>query len=88
MPSCVGVRDVFFPPEGFEAPSQMHARIRRAQGICVRCDGQVECRMYAIENRERDGVWGGVDFSDGAKKRATRARLKAIELRLAEPHSA
>ena len=33
-----------------------------AKSICSSCPIKDECLNIAIENRERYGVWGGVDF--------------------------
>jgi hypothetical protein len=34
----------------------------QAKSICSTCPIQKECLKMAIDNRERYGIWGGVDF--------------------------
>lgn len=40
--------------------------------ICAGCPVQALCLSQALENRERYGVWGGVDFEE--PRRAARAQ--------------
>ena len=35
--------------------------IRRAKQICGRCPVQQQCGEYAIRNREREGLWAGME---------------------------
>ncbi len=43
--------ELFFPEKG----STPH----RAKKICLGCAVRIECRDYALRNREPFGVWGG-----------------------------
>lgn len=36
---------------------------RRAAGLCGPCPIRLACQTYALQNGERWGVWGGVDFT-------------------------
>lgn len=33
----------------------------RAKGVCQRCPVRWECLTYALETRQRHGVWGGLN---------------------------
>lgn len=35
-----------------------------ARAVCARCPVRVECLAYAIETRQPDGVWGGLDDAE------------------------
>ncbi|MFJ9100864.1 WhiB family transcriptional regulator [Streptomyces sp. NPDC102405] len=53
--ACRGVdMKTFFP-----APSDL-ATVRRALMICDECPVRIPCRRYALDNRERYGIWGGL----------------------------
>ena len=52
--ACHGIDpDVFFPERGDAAG------MRAAKAICANCRVRSDCLDYAIENHEREGVWGG-----------------------------
>jgi hypothetical protein len=34
-----------------------------AKATCMSCPFKIACKKTAIENREKHGIWGGVDFS-------------------------
>lgn len=44
--------EAFFPEKGQSA--------REAKRICARCEVRTSCLEYALANRERHGVWGGL----------------------------
>lgn len=46
-----------------------------AKRICATCELQAPCLAQALENRERDGVWGGTDAEE--RKRILRRRARA-----------
>lgn len=46
--------ETFFP-----APGDL-ATVRRALVICGRCPVRIPCRRYALDHRERYGIWGGL----------------------------
>jgi WhiB family redox-sensing transcriptional regulator len=43
----------------FPAPGDL-ATVRRALMICDECPVRIPCRRYALDNRERYGIWGGL----------------------------
>ncbi|MCC7078652.1 MAG: WhiB family transcriptional regulator [Acidimicrobiia bacterium] len=43
--------DVFFPGRGMSTAP--------AKAICASCPVRAECLEYALENREKYGIWGG-----------------------------
>lgn len=66
--SCRGTDpDVFFPDRG--------ESLEPAKSICAECIVRDECLEYALENRERFGVWGGT--SERERRRIRRARRDA-----------
>ena len=46
-----------------------------AQVVCNACDVRHECLEYALERREKDGVWGGATERD--RRRIIRQRRRA-----------
>lgn len=53
--------EVFFPPQGDPAI--------RAREICGQCQVRDECLVYALENGEKFGIWGGLDPGERAELR-------------------
>jgi WhiB family redox-sensing transcriptional regulator len=51
--------ELFFSPDG-ERGSAKRRRERAAKAICNACPVREDCASYAIRNRERYGVWGGL----------------------------
>lgn len=49
--------ELFFPP-GESGLSLLQTE--RARAVCHRCPVLLECRAWALRNREYDGVWGGM----------------------------
>ncbi|MDX2546266.1 WhiB family transcriptional regulator [Streptomyces sp. WI04-05B] len=43
----------------FPAPDDRNA-VRRALALCDRCPVRIPCRRYALDHRERHGIWGGL----------------------------
>ncbi|MFF3378414.1 WhiB family transcriptional regulator [Streptomyces sp. NPDC002680] len=46
--------ETFFPLPDDEAT------VQRALAICGRCPVRIPCRRYALNHRERHGIWGGL----------------------------
>ncbi|WP_231921931.1 WhiB family transcriptional regulator [Rhodococcus rhodochrous] len=46
-------------------------RERTAKQICTSCPVRIPCRDYALETRERHGIWGGTSESDRRGRRPT-----------------
>ncbi|MGW8326527.1 WhiB family transcriptional regulator [Streptomyces sp. NPDC055897] len=44
--------DLFFPERG--------ASVTEAKQICFACEARIECLTYALNTRERFGIWGGM----------------------------
>jgi WhiB family redox-sensing transcriptional regulator len=53
--------DRFFPSSG--------GSVAAAREFCERCPVQAECGRYAIDNRVRHGVWGGMSERDRRRAR-------------------
>lgn len=63
--SCRGMDpDVFFPDRG--------ESLAPAKQVCAECIVRDECLEFALDNRERFGVWGGT--SERERRRLRRAR--------------
>lgn len=66
--ACRGVDpDVFYPATDEEA--------EEAKAVCVQCSVRESCLEYALNNRERDGVWGGA--TERERRRILRQRRKS-----------
>jgi WhiB family redox-sensing transcriptional regulator len=63
--------DLFYPERGGDS----HGSVRTAKQLCFACDDRPQCLQYAMENRERIGVWGGTT----PKERSRLARERGID---------
>jgi WhiB family redox-sensing transcriptional regulator len=52
------------------------AELAYAKSICKGCPVKRECLEYALVNRERDGVWGGL--GERERRRLIRQRLQSV----------
>ena len=51
--------EAFFPEKG--------GSTREAKKVCARCPVQTDCLNYAIEHKERFGIWGGLSERERRK---------------------
>jgi WhiB family transcriptional regulator, redox-sensing transcriptional regulator len=49
--------DLFFPISASDAGID---QIRQATSICDHCRVESDCLLYALNNRIKDGIWGGL----------------------------
>ena len=61
-PPCSGKLDIMFPVAREKAGKRNKDDSLQAKEICSGCFMIEECFLKAIENDERVGVWGGVNF--------------------------
>jgi len=66
--------DLFFPPLESESNEQRHARESAAKAVCAACPVRSDCLSWAISNRERLGVWGGLNERERQAVTALRRR--------------
>lgn len=55
--------EVFFA-SGYERKQDRLEREARAKAICRECPVQADCLLKALENREKDGIWGGLNTQE------------------------
>jgi Transcription factor WhiB len=61
--ACLGVDpDLFFPGK------DDHKTIAAAKAICGRCPVRADCYARAVRNKERFGIWGGVDLETAPRR--------------------
>lgn len=66
--ACRGMdTEAFFPAQG------EHHLAREARNICAPCPVRKECLQYAIDQRIREGVFGGMTENDRRRGRRKRA---------------
>jgi len=66
--ACRGVDpDIFFPVSDEEAED--------AKAICRSCPVQAACLEWALDSREKDGVWGGA--TERERRRILRRRRRS-----------
>jgi WhiB family redox-sensing transcriptional regulator len=66
--ACQGIdAEVFYPSTEEEA--------EEAKGICSVCPVSQTCLEFALANREREGVWGGLNERE--RRRISRQRRKS-----------
>lgn len=65
--SCAQVvnAEIFHPPRGGSTMA--------AKSICAACDVRERCLRYALDNGERDGIWGGLSAEERKAIRKARA---------------
>ena len=66
--------ELFVPSSSTDATDGLITTIRRAKAICQKCPVQLQCLDAALENDERHGIWGGVNF--GTARSRTRDQLR------------
>ena len=62
--------DAFFPAPDDEVATA------KAKAICAVCPVRESCLMFALSNREEQGVWGGLTETE--RRRVRRRRAEAI----------
>ena len=78
LSNCLGVDpDLFFPERG--------ASTKDAKAVCQGCVVREDCLEYALTNREKFGIWGGL--SERERRRIRRERAQALA-RPAQPQTA
>ena len=58
--ACKGQGDLFIA----EPPALRIGDPSRAKQICAACPVQAPCLEFAINNREREGIWGGLTVAE------------------------
>lgn len=64
--------------------------VRDAKKLCGRCPLKAMCLMYALDAREKDGVWGGTDEqerNDILGRRSRAAKAERARQRRADEHA-
>lgn len=56
---CMSAPDIFFIDRG-----EKGSRLEDAKKLCGLCPIRLECADYAITNRERFGIWGGLTWNE------------------------
>ena len=78
LSNCLGVDpDLFFPERG--------ASTKDAKAVCQGCIVREDCLEYALTNREKFGIWGGLSERERRRIRRERAQARA---RAAQPQTA
>ena len=78
LSNCLGVDpDLFFPERG--------ASTKDAKAVCQGCVVREDCLEYAVTNREKFGIWGGLSERERRRIRRERAQARA---RTAQPQTA
>ena len=68
--NCLGVDpDLFFPERG--------ASTKEAKEVCRGCVVRGDCLVYALQNGEKFGIWGGMSERERRRIRRQRALARA-----------
>ncbi len=67
----IGDPESYFPEQG--------GSTRPSKRVCGMCDVKSECLEYALRNRERFGVWGGVSERDRRKMLREREAARSTQ---------
>lgn len=77
LASCKGIahteRNLFWPGDGDWRTAA------RAKKICDQCLVEVDCRQYAHDNNEKEGIWGG---ETSKERRINKRRIKIAAKKL------
>ncbi len=69
MANCRGLDpDLFFPERG--------ASTRDAKRVCGACVVKLDCLEYALEHKEKHGIWGGLSERERRVVRRERVALQ------------
>lgn len=68
--ACRGMDPELFYPHKGDSPTN-------AKQVCYVCQVKRECLEYALQNNERDGIWGGA--SERERRQIKRERSRAID---------
>lgn len=60
--TCRGSYGTHFPTASV-GQAQRREQVRAAVAMCKVCPVRQECFDLATKNKEKDGIWGGVEFS-------------------------
>jgi WhiB family redox-sensing transcriptional regulator len=63
--ACQGLDPEIFYPDNEENCSQ-------AKSVCAECKVRIACLAYALDSREKQGVWGGASARERRKMLRTR----------------
>ncbi|MEI7888247.1 MAG: WhiB family transcriptional regulator [Actinomycetes bacterium] len=78
LSNCLGVDpDLFFPERG--------ASTKDAKAVCQGCVVREDCLEYALSNREKFGIWGGLSERERRRIRRERAQARTMT---AQPQTA
>lgn len=67
LAACLNVDpEAFFPEKGFQTP----AAVKVAKNICATCPARQACLDFAMESREKYGIWGGMTAKERKALRA------------------
>ncbi len=58
LAACNGHDPSLFFPAGETGPAAL--QIAQAKRICVTCDVQEDCLLYALDSNQVSGIWGGL----------------------------
>ena len=79
--NCLGVDpDLFFPERG--------ASTREAKEVCRACVVREHCLEYALEHREKFGIWGGMSERERRRLRRQRSIAARATSTAAAPRTA
>lgn len=71
---CAADPELFFSEVNFPAKSQEAKDIvAEAKKVCAKCPYKKECAIYALDNPDERGVWGGLSEQDRKAYRKTMA---------------
>ena len=68
--------ELFFPSSSNDATDGLITTIRRAKVICQQCPVQLQCLDAALENNERHGIWGGINFGTSRSRAREDLRIQ------------
>ena len=73
-PACSKMTNLFFPLPGHSS------KAAAAKAICATCPILIPCRNYALQNKIRHGIWGGLYEQERRKVLRDQARLRMVPL--------
>lgn len=79
--ACAGEDPELHFPVGTTGPAVLQTALAKA--VCQRCPVRERCLEWALETREPNGIWGGMDEAERRSLLRRQSRLAALMARAA-----
>jgi WhiB family redox-sensing transcriptional regulator len=78
--NCKGVDQSVFFLEGHAPPQESRQRVIEAKSYCNACSVKQECLQYAMDSKEKHGIYGGATPVERLSMRNSAKKKRSEEL--------